>query len=244
MVNMFTDGQAAIDLHNKYRQHYLAIERAIATKSFYTRLDSHFSGLCFIDAYFASKFHLDAYADMGMAEALSELAHRLIYNPVLRGERATQPTAGLGPAGAPSVQTRSGPLPHSAPNHSGPWGSVVINPHGGTVSINGGPPTRESPGKHVLIPLSQVAGYKGPKQQRCQMCNELCSWVCARCTTGPNAMIPLHPFSTSARGHCKQHNCLNEHRRDLTATYRTQLAKLTGISKNARKARRTTIISL
>ena len=29
------------------------------------------------------------------------------------------------------------------------------------VSINGGPPSRESPCKHVLIPLKDIPNYKG-----------------------------------------------------------------------------------
>ena len=50
------------------------------------------------------------------------------------------------------------------------------------VRIDGGPPSRESPGKHVLILLSQLESYKGAKQQRCWECNELVSWCCARPT--------------------------------------------------------------
>ena len=247
MCNIFTDGQAAIDLHNNYRQNHLAIERAIPTKSFITRLDTHFAGIGFVDSFFAAKHHIDTYVGKSMPEILYELAFKLIYNPYLRAEAAAaRPMPGLGAAGGPSgVHTRNhraAPTMDDAGGSAPPWGSVVLM--GGSVSINGGPPTRESPGKHVLIPLTQVAGYRGPKQQRCQVCNELCSWACARCTTGPNAMVPLHPFSTTARGHTKQHNCLHDHRRDPTCTYRTQLAKLTGISKKARTARRTAIIRL
>ena len=248
MCNLFTDGQAAVDQHNKLRQHSIRIERAVATKSFITRLDSHFSGFEFVDAYYASTFHLDTYFDTDMLEALSELSFKMIYNPVIRAEQASaHPMPGLGAAAGPSgVGTRrnhaSAPVMNSGDNQC-PYGSVVLMA-GGSVSINGGPPTRESPGKHVLIPLAQVAGYRGPKQQRCLLCNDLCSWVCARCSTGPHAMVPLHPFSTTARGKTTQWPCLNDHRRDPTASYRTNLMKLTGISKQARKARRTTIIRI
>ena len=90
-----------------------------------------------------------------------------------------------GPQGERSTKsaTRSG---HAfiSPSKDGPIGMV---------SIDGGPPTRDSPGKHVLIPLHQLKNYKGPKQQRCYICNELCSWVCARCTGGPSTLVPLHP---------------------------------------------------
>ena len=90
----------------------------------------------------------------------------------------------------------------------------------------------------------EPGGQNLPKQQRCITCNDLCSWVCARCTTGPNALVPCHPFSISARGKTTQHRCLGDHRRDPTATYRTTLAKLTGISKNAKQARRTTVFTV
>ena len=61
MCNIFTDRQAAIDLHNSYRQKHLSIERAIPTKSFITRLDTHFAGIGFVDSFFAAKHHIDTY---------------------------------------------------------------------------------------------------------------------------------------------------------------------------------------
>jgi hypothetical protein len=60
------------------------------------------------------------------------------------------------------------------------------------VSIDGGPPSREPPTKHTLIPLAQLEDYKGAKQQRCWECNKLCSWACTRCSTG-TCWVALHP---------------------------------------------------
>ena len=109
MCNIFTDGQAAIDLHNNYRQNHLAIERAIPTKSFITRLDTHFAGIGFVDSFFAAKHHIDTYVGKSMPEILYELAFKLIYNPYLRAEAAAaRPMPGLGAAGGPSgVHTRN-----------------------------------------------------------------------------------------------------------------------------------------
>ena len=76
------------------------------------------------------------------------------------------------------------------------------------------------------------------------MCNELCSWVCSRCTTGVNCLVPLHPFSTRCRGKTTNHGCLAAHRRDPTDSYRTQLAKIHGIGKKAKHCRRTTLVYL
>ena len=240
MVNLFTDCQSAVDVHNNHRQNHLAIERAILTKVFATRLDTHHEGYDFVNAAVAAAFHLPGYKEKGFLQSLTELAYRLVNNPVRAAELACMRVPQtIGSLHAPTARGARG-------SRSLPTVTDPVGPYGGGihVSINGGPPSRESPHKHVLIPLSQVPGYKGPKQQRCIICNELVSWVCARCTTGPHALVPCHPFSTHHRGKTAQHNCLHTHRFSPTETYRSVLAKLTGISKKSKSARRNTVYSV
>ena len=53
---------------------------------------------------------------------------------------------------------------------------------------------------HVLIPLSQLKGYTGAKEPRCNMCNKGCSWICVTCTKDPKLIFPCHPAKTRAGG--------------------------------------------
>lgn len=111
----------------------------------------------------------------------------------------------------------------------------------GYIRIDDGPPTRESPCKYTLMPLSQVVGYKGGKQQRCMICNELCSWVCARCTKGPCKLFPLHPPVSQSK---RKFGCLVAHRRDPTDTYRKTVEAVSGISKKSKHMRRVPVVTV
>ena len=104
--------------------------------------------------------------------------------------------------------------------------------------IDDGPPSRESPGKHVLIHLSQLEGYTGGKQQRCWECNELVSWCCARCST-PNAIVPLHP--TVTQGSKNFFGCLAEHRKNPCGGYKITHEACTGTSSKSKRRRKVPI---
>ena len=107
---------------------------------------------------------------------------------------------------------------------------------GNSPSINGGPPSRESPCKHVLIPLKELPGYKGAKQQRCFECNELCSWACARCSTDGRNFLALHP--AVCQGSRRKFGCLAAHRRNPTGGgYREYHEALTGTSRACKRRR-------
>ena len=93
-----------------------------------------------------------------------------------------------------------------------------------------------------MIPLHQLKNYKGPKQQRCYICNELCSWVCARCTGGPSTLVPLHP--PISQGSKRKYGCLMAHRADPTDSYRKILEKQSGISAKSKSRRRVPVIAV
>ena len=70
------------------------------------------------------------------------------------------------------------------------------------------------------MPLSSLGkGYKGGRQQRCNVCNRKTSWVCAVCTQGTHALWPCCPEITRKRGNgrgpaVKHNDCLARHRTD------------------------------
>ena len=110
------------------------------------------------------------------------------------------------------------------------------------VSINGGPPSRESPCKHVLIPLSQLEGYRGAKQQRCYECNQLCSWACARCSTGRN-WVALHP--PVCQGSKRKYSCLAAHRKNPAGGgYKAHHEAITGTSQAAKRRRKMNFVDV
>ena len=70
---------------------------------------------------------------------------------------------------------------------------------------------------HYLTKITCIDGYQGGKQQRCIWCNSKTAWVCATCTTGPMALVPLCPEITKVRkgqygGVQVAHQCLGRHR--------------------------------
>ena len=109
------------------------------------------------------------------------------------------------------------------------------------VRIDGGPPSRESPAKHVLILLSQLEGFKGAKQQRCWECNELVSWCCLRCSNAAS-FVPLHPPVT--QGSSKEYACLAHHRANPAGGYKASHQVHTGVSQTVKRRRRIPFVNL
>ena len=91
--------------------------------------------------------------------------------------------------------------------------------------------------EHVLIPLKKLEGYKGGKQQKCNICNVLCSWVCITCTEHPMHPFPCHPHVTNFRGKITHHQCLGKHTAAPHAVTRgTRKAKRARASPQAEEA--------
>jgi hypothetical protein len=75
---------------------------------------------------------------------------------------------------------------------------------------------------HRLMRLGDVEGVdpksgKGTRQERCIMCNKHTVWVCATCTEGAHALVPVCPEITrprkgELRGCTIHHPCLGQHR--------------------------------
>jgi len=141
--------------------------------------------------------------------------------------------------------------PRAGPSGSSRGGSTTGGTRSGSsfcvpcptrVSINGGPPSRESPAKHVLIPLKEIPGYRGAKQQRCFECNALCSWACARCSTGKE-WVALHP--TICQGSKRKYECLAMHRKNpMGGGYKEHHQSISGTSTMSKRRRAINLVHI
>ena len=223
ILNTVTRAQPMIDKFNRTTFDQLGMHDAFVTRCFETRFSHGFMmPITYVSAAnAAAHFERSRYKHILPKRILLELAMHMAKNlPWLL--KLHPPRAGPGGSGG----TRSG-VNFSAPSTSS----------GPRVSINGGPPSRESPAKHVLIPLSQLQGYKGAKQMRCYECNELCSWACARCSDVRSGIIALHP--PIAQGSKRKYGCLGAHRcNPAGGGYKEFCERVTGCSKNAKRRRK------
>lgn len=180
-----------VDTFNRQLVDILGMQYCFRTACFETRWAQHFlMPVTYINAINAAKyFEPAAYRESGTKSMLIVLASSMVHNPEWM-EILNTPRAGPGGGG----QCRSG------------RSFNVREPTWSQVRIDGGPPSRESPAKHVLILLHQLEGYKGAKQQRCWECNELVSWCCVRCSNA-NSWVPLHPPGAGIESTVQLHCC-------------------------------------
>eukprot|EP00966_Prymnesium_polylepis_P336390 7391559-Prymnesium_polylepis.1 len=99
ILNLYTEAQPKIDVHNRCRQEILAIEEAFRTESFPFRFHSFILGLTFVNCYKLSvRFHSE---QRPMMTYLSELFYQLMTNTLDEQLGAAGPP-GSGAPGAPS----------------------------------------------------------------------------------------------------------------------------------------------
>ena len=220
ILNKVTQSQPMVDTFNRQLFDILGMQYCFRTACFETRWAQHFlMPVTYINAINAAKyFEPAAYRESGTKSMLIVLASSMVHNPEWM-EILNTPRAGPGGGG----QCRSG---RSFNARESTWSQV---------RIDGGPPSRESPAKHVLILLHQLEGYKGAKQQRCWECNELVSWCCVRCSNA-NSWVPLHP--PVAQGSNRRFSCLAAHRNNPAGGYKVSHQVLTGVSSTAKRRRR------
>ena len=218
ILNKGTLGQPAVDAWNRQVFDLLGLQYNFRTTCFETRFSQHFLlPATYVNTINACKYF---YSNTFAGEDTKTLAMKLATQMATNKEWLDT----LTPAGSGSG--------------GGTRGGQRYNPSTQTwyqVHIDGGPPSRESPGKHVLILLSQLEGYKGAKQQRCWECNELVSWCCARCST-PNSIVPLHP--PLAQGSKRRYACLHCHRQNPAGGYKAAHQACTGTSVDSKRRRR------
>ena len=228
ICNKITAAQPGIDAINRQLFDQLGLEYTFTTRCFETRFSQHFLfPITYVNAINFAKYDLPHIYDSSMTtkSIALELATCMVHNTAWTEMLNPHSGGGGGGGGGPSG-TRSGGR-YQESNKS--WRQC---------RIDGGPPSRESPGKHVLIPLHQLEGYKGGKQQRCFECNELVSWCCARCST-PNCIIALHP--TVAQGSKRKYDCLMQHRKNPCGGYKVTHQTCTGTSTDSKRRRKVRI---
>ena len=216
VLNKITQAQPGIDKFNRTAFDQLGMHDAFVTRCFETRFSQHFMmSITYVNAINCAKyFNPELYTkDTVQKSLLLELAGKMVRNEDWLLAKSNPKD---GPDG---FATRAGTK----------YGEV-------SVSINGGPPSRESPCKHTLIPLAQIEGYRGGKQQRCYECNEPCSWACARCSTR-HCIIALHP--PVAQGSKRKYGCLAAHRRNpMGGGYKEHAEEVTGTSQASERRRK------
>jgi hypothetical protein len=223
ILNKVTMAQPAIDTFNRQLFDLLGMQYTFPTRCFETRLSKQFLMPCvYINTINAAKYHFaSTYGDEQTKPLLMKLASEMVRNPEWAEER-NHPDNSL--PGMPHMNyCRSGKRYNPAERT---WQQV---------RIDGGPPSRESPAKHVLILLSQLEGYRGSKQQRCWECNELVSWCCARCSSAAS-WVPLHP--PVAQGSKKHYGCLAAHRANPAGGYKASHQVHSGTAATAKRRRR------
>ena len=223
VLNIVTAAQPMIDKFNRVVGDQLGMHDAFVVRSFETRLSQHFLlPTTYVNAINAAKYFLPHLytKDMRSKKLLLELSFDMVRNKGWLEVLAGGPKSGPGGGGG----TRSGyNYTASSPTR---WRQV---------QINGGPPSRESPSKHVLIPIKQLEGYKGPKQQRCRVCNKACSWACARCSDKCH-IVALHP--AVCQGSKQRFGCLAAHRANPAGSYEAMHEECTGTSRTSKRRRR------
>lgn len=97
---------------------------------------------------------------------------------------------------------------------------AVARPHGDSISnvLHAGLPRPQVRPRAPQLAGQGLQGLKGGKQQKCNICNRKCSWICVTCTKGPNALWPCHPETTRGRGKgdggLTHHSCFAKHEED------------------------------
>jgi hypothetical protein len=221
ILNKVTQAQPMIDAFNRQLFDLLGMQYSFPTRCFETRFAQHFMlPNTYVNAVNASLYFMpQQYKDVQTKGMLMLLATQMTKNAAWL-EMRNSPS--VGPGGGGNNCSRSGKRYNPAEKT---WHQV---------SIDGGPPSRESPAKHVLILLSQLEGYKGSKQQRCWECNKLVSWCCARCSSAAS-WVPLHPAVT--QGSKKQFCCLAAHRANPAGGYKVSHECLSGTSRASKRRR-------
>ena len=64
--------------------------------------------------------------------------------------------------------------------------------------------------EHVQGPLRAIPGYKGARQQKCNLCNMHTTWCCLTCSTA-DCVFPVHPTQSNHRGKITHHQCWHRH---------------------------------
>ena len=141
-----------IDIFNRTIFDQLGFHDAFITHSFETRFVLHFLfPFCYVNAINAAKhFNRKVYGEGNTKALLLELFSKMARNPEWV---AALSGPGDGPGGGGGLSTRAGTSYGGVRGHA-------------RVSIRGGPPSRESPGKHVLISLKDIEGYQGFEPSR------------------------------------------------------------------------------
>ena len=154
ILNTITTMQPGIDAINRQIFDLMGSQYTFPTRCFETRITKHFLlPITYVNAANASSYLFPSrYGDMQSKPLFMALAASMVRNPEWMAMHNNPGSGPGGDGGLLGAGCRSGR--RYAPAEK-TWQLC---------RIDGGPPSRESPGKHVLILLNQLEGYKGSKQ--------------------------------------------------------------------------------
>ena len=152
-LNTATAAQSMIDAWNRQRQDQLGMHDTFHVKSYHKRFTEFMITACMVNGNNATVYHLPQYKGTHFRHNMQELAHQMINNKEFKEWLHSSGGGAPGPSGATKSATRSGHV-FISPSKDGPIGMV---------SIDGGPPTRDSPAQ--AYPDAAVAGQE---LQRCK----------------------------------------------------------------------------
>mmetsp|Transcript_49491 Transcript_49491/g.123045 ORF Transcript_49491/g.123045 Transcript_49491/m.123045 type:complete len:729 (+) Transcript_49491:264-2450(+) len=193
VLNDWTAAQPKIDRHNRLRQRELAMEKRFVTESFPFRLFTTVLGMVFVDAYYLYLYLNNiTVTQMPFKAAMRKMAIALMYNnfdAIDKGEKDS---------------TDLFTIPSPATKPAARAGNKVGEEDGDEVV---------EASAHQLIPLRQIEGYTGSRQQWCSVCGtSKVSYACAYCSSA-SFVLAIHPLKKGAADD-SGHTCLYEHRRD------------------------------
>ena len=205
-LNTATQAQPAIDRFNRYRQAILKMEKRLLTNNFNMRFASTMWGTVFCNSYFALTYFATPLADFRLSMTRLSLA-------LMANNRLPEPSV---PRATPSFR-RAGSSPTPS---SGGWSSSSHN------------------SCHRLVELKEVMGqqWKPGQQQKCNICNKKCSYVCMDCSPSPSQLWPCCPPTTSWRGQIYHHTCQEQHRANPELCPRSKRACKRGGKRQRRPA--------
>lgn len=195
VLNDWTQAQPKIDKHNRLRQQILAMEKRFVTESFPFRLFTTVLGIMFVDAYYIYLYLNNMKAkDFPFKSAMRRMAFAFMHNNLDAIERGDKNSDEL----------------FNIPQN------LELGAEDEEEEGEDGDGDTSSRGIHQAIPLRQIEGYTGARQQWCCVCQKSkVTFACSGCSS-KGMVFAIHPLKKHANQRDTE-TCLHEHRRDPLA---------------------------
>ena len=211
--NDVTKAQPVIDRNNKRRQYQLRVERRWRTQAFPFRALTSMMATCFVDTYNAHCYHNKV--DIDFDEACNIMFYALMHNEVdaiAAGDRDEEEEGFFDkPAGCEECDSSSDAGSDDDDVPDAPYG-----------------PGHTSHKGHIAVPLDQIPGYDGAKQQWCSVCRAngrllKCTFACVKCSDR-HSIVAVHQRGYT-NGVLGKMECILDHAADPDKHARSAIEK-------------------